>query len=185
MLCEVRFGERVVTYSLEYKNVKNINLRITSDGKVKVSASRQVPKDFIESFVKSRESFILNALEKYETLGRLPQCQYRSETQLKADVLELCRKAFPYFEARGVNYPTIRFRKMVSRWGSCNPTKGIVTFNLNLTYAPFECVEYVVLHEFVHFLQANHSDRFYAELEKVCPDWKERRKMLKNIKLRS
>ena len=62
--------------------------------------------------------------------------------------------------------------------------QGKITFNTNLMYAPPECIEYVVLHEFCHFLQANHSKLFYAELAKVCPDWKEMRKMLKNINIR-
>ena len=73
---------------------------------------------------------------------------------------------------------------MVSRWGSCNPTKGILTFNINLMYAPFECIEYVVLHEFTHFLQPNHSAKFYYELEKVFPNWRDCRKKLKEINIK-
>ena len=95
--------------------------------------------------------------------------------------VQLCGAVYPYFKARGVKYPQIKFRKMVSRWGSCQPTKGILTFNTNLMYAPKECIEYVVAHEFTHFLQANHSDKFYKELEKICPDRKMRQKQLKEI----
>ena len=61
--------------------------------------------------------------------------------------------------------------------------EGILKFNTNLMYAPRECIEYVVFHEFTHFIEANHSARFYSELEKVCPEWKERRKILKNIRI--
>ena len=96
----------------------------------------------------------------------------------------MCREVYPYYEKKGVKYPQIKFRKMKSRWGSCHPTKGILTFNTNLIYAPIECVEYVVLHEFTHFLQANHSPKFYEELEQVCPDYKECRRMLKEIYIR-
>ena len=75
-------------------------------------------------------------------------------------------------------------RKMVSQWGNCNSQKGILTFNINLMYAPPECVKYVAVHEFTHFLQPNHSDKFYKELSKVCPEWKNFRQKLKNIRIR-
>ena len=72
---------------------------------------------------------------------------------------------------------------MVSQWGNCRAEKGILTFNTNLVYAPYECIDYVVLHEFTHFLQQNHSAQFYRELEKVCPDWKALKTRLKEINL--
>ena len=88
---------------------------------------------------------------------------------------------YPYFEEKGIKYPEIKFKKMISQWGNCRKEKGILTFNKNLIYAPFECIRYVVLHEFTHFLEPNHSDKFYKELEKVCSNYKELRKRLKNI----
>jgi len=73
---------------------------------------------------------------------------------------------------------------MVSCWGSCNPKKGVLTFNTYLMYAPPECIKYVVLHEFTHFLQANHSKKFYGELEKVSPQWRECKEQLREINIR-
>lgn len=93
-------------------------------------------------------------------------------------VTSLCQKIHPEFEHYGVKYPQVRFRSMTSRWGSCQPTKGILTFNGFLAAAPIECIEYVVYHEFTHFLQPDHSKRFYALLEKFLPDWKERKALL-------
>ena len=50
-------------------------------------------------------------------------------------------------------------------------------------FAPLECIEYVVLHEFTHFLVANHSKEFYDELSRVCPDYKELKNKLNDIKI--
>lgn len=173
----------MIEYTLHIKNVKNINLRIKPDGTVHVSANRFVKRKYIDEFVMSREAFILKALKGYEERNSKQKIRYFQESELKELILNLSKKAYPYFESCGALkiFPEIKFRKMKSRWGSCRPQKGILTFNTHLMYAPFECVEYVVLHEFTHFLQANHSDKFYKELEKVCPNFQKCRKMLKEV----
>lgn len=183
MIREIKLNNTKIKYDLQYKSVKNINLRIKADGTVHVSANRRVPLSVIEGFMVSRADFILNALEKYRNREVIPKKQYFSEQEVQNVILELCKKVYPYYEKLGIRYPQIKFRKMVSRWGSCHSVKGILTFNINLMYAPIECIEYVVLHEFTHFLQANHSKLFYAELEKVCPDWKNLRKRLREIRI--
>ncbi|MGN1081718.1 MAG: M48 family metallopeptidase [Acutalibacteraceae bacterium] len=94
-------------------------------------------------------------------------------------ISQLCGDIYSYFKPLGVDFPQIKFRKMKSRWGSCNPSKGILTFNLALVHAPVPAVEYVVLHEFNHFLHHDHSKRFYDSLEKIMPDYKARRNVLK------
>lgn len=174
----------VLSYELLYKKVKNINLRIKPGGEVCVSAPKGVPLFVIENFLKSRTDFIKMALEKTEMRQKKPLIPYCTEQEIRNVILSLCEKVYPIFAKRGVAYPQIKFRKMVSCWGNCRSQKGIVTFNTQLMFAPPECVEYVVLHEFTHFLQANHSAKFYEELSKVCPDWKERRCELKEIQLR-
>lgn len=77
-----------------------------------------------------------------------------------------------------IPYPEIVIRKMKSRWGSCYTTKNKIVLNLSLIKTPIECVEYVVLHELSHFKYPNHSKNFYGFIEKIMPDWKERRKLL-------
>ena len=96
-----------------------------------------------------------------------------------ARVTELCRRYYPAFERRGVAFPSLSFRRMSSRWGSCRPQRGALSFNTRLAELPPACADYVVVHEFAHFLQPNHSPAFYAEVARVLPDWKERRALVK------
>ena len=67
---------------------------------------------------------------------------------------------------------------MKTLWGSCSVNRNKVTFNQYLTKAKPACIEYVVLHELVHFLYPNHSKKFYDFLSIYMPDWKERKKVL-------
>ena len=184
MIKEIFLDGTNIQYDLQYKKVKNINLRIKHDGTVHVSANRRVSQKIIESFLLSKALFIKNALEKYEEQSSKPKKQYFTEDGIRKVITGLCENVYPYFEKRGVKYPRIKFRRMVSQWGNCRATEGILTFNTNLMYAPKECIEYVVAHEFTHFLQANHSGKFYEELAVVCPDWKVHREKLKEISIR-
>lgn len=184
MIRKIEADNTAIEYDLQYKKVKNINLRIKSDGSIHVSANKRVPQKVIDDFILSKETLILKALEKIKENTGKPKQRYYSETEVKELITQLCEKVYPYYEARGVKYPQIKFRKMVSMWGNCHPQKGILTFNTNLMYADRECIEYVVYHEFTHFLQANHSRKFYDELEKVCPNWKKCRARLKEVSIR-
>lgn len=180
---ELTFGMQTVSYTLQYKKIKNINLRIKPDGSIFVSAPYWVSKKRVEAFLTEHEHMILRALSRCEEHSRQPLRQIYSETQIKDVITELCHEVYPLFSQSGISFPQIRFRKMVSCWGNCRCAKGILTFNLYLMYAPYECIRYVVLHEFTHFLVANHSKAFYQALETVCPDWKMLRKQLRGVDL--
>lgn len=95
--------------------------------------------------------------------------------------LEICKEIYPLFKPMGVKYPLVKIRSMKSRWGSCQPQKGIITLNSKMIAAPREAIEYVVLHEFAHFIHPNHSKDFYGLVEKLMPDWKERKAMLQGV----
>ncbi len=183
MLKEICLKDKKIEYELTYKKVKNLNLRIKPEGRVCVSVNRRVSEKTVEEFMQAKAGFILKALEQC-SIKKEPLREYFTQDKIKDEILKVCRRVYPYFENKGISYPKIKFRSMVSRWGSCNTTKMILSFNTKLMYTPPECVEYVVMHEFCHFLQANHSPLFYSELEKICPDWKKRRKILKGINIR-
>ncbi len=91
---------------------------------------------------------------------------------------DLCRQHQPALAPLGVPLPQVRVRSMRSRWGSCQPGKGRVTFARQLLQAPLPCVEYVVCHELVHFVHLNHAKAFYDRLAQILPDWKARRQRL-------
>lgn len=93
---------------------------------------------------------------------------------------DVCREIYPMFKEYGIAFPQLKFRRMRSCWGSCTPGKGSVTFNTYLAGAPESCIEYVAVHEFNHFLHADHSTDFYRSLENFMPDWRERKKLLSN-----
>ena len=81
-------------------------------------------------------------------------------------------KIYSIFKNYGVAKPDINFRKMKSRWGSCYYNKQKIFLNTALATSPKECIEYVLFHEYTHFLYPNHQKEFYSFLSKYVPDYK-------------
>lgn len=89
--------------------------------------------------------------------------------------LEVC---FQRVARKGVETPTLlRIQKMASRWGSCSD-QGRIILNLELIKAPKECIDYVITHELCHLKEKHHGPSFWRMLEKLMPDYRERRKRL-------
>lgn len=75
-------------------------------------------------------------------------------------------------------------KKMKRRWGSCTADNKIY-LNIELVSAPIELIDYVIIHELCHFIEHNHSPRYYTILGQICPDWKKLRKDLnQNVQIR-
>lgn len=73
----------------------------------------------------------------------------------------------------------VRFRKQESRWGSCSGRTRNIQISHRLKGGPHELLEYVLIHELAHLGELNHSHRFWALVERACPDWRERRALLR------
>ncbi len=181
MIRRVTIDDKTIEYKLSIKNVKNINMRIKTDGNIYVSANKHISYKMIDDFIVSKKDFIFKALNKYNLKAKIILKEVLSESELKVFVLNYCKQIYPYYEEKNIQFPIIKFRKMKSRWGSCNFSKGILTFNTQLKFTPVECVEYVIWHEFTHFLHPNHSKDFYEELSNVFSSWKKCRNILKEF----
>ncbi len=227
-------SRRPLTYELERKAVKRLNLRVRGDGTVHLSIPKRTTVAEAEAFLRDHEEWVLGALSRMEkraeahpsagSVGdRLPylggelEVVWRSElpARVEADMVNrrltvflfdpydpemraaaietfeiaetrklvtaLVERYFPLFAARGVPYPkAIRVKVMKTRHGSCSAAKGYLNFSSKLCEYPIAFIEYVVVHELCHFLEANHSDRFWREVARVLPDWETRERMGKN-----
>ena len=87
-------------------------------------------------------------------------------------------RIFPIVEKHGVAKPELVVRRMQTLWGSCSRNKGIVNLNYYLYKAPVACIEYVILHELIHFLYPRHDRNFLDFLTIHMPDWEERKRLL-------
>ncbi|HEY3367304.1 MAG TPA: M48 family metallopeptidase [Symbiobacteriaceae bacterium] len=73
----------------------------------------------------------------------------------------------------------VRFRKQESRWGSCSGRTRNIQISSRLKGGPHELLEYVLVHELAHLGELNHGPRFWALVARACPDYRERRALLR------
>lgn len=76
-----------------------------------------------------------------------------------------------YHQFTGGNYTSITIRDQKSRWGSCS-SRGTLSFNYRLIFAPPKVLDYVVVHELCHLTHMNHSKNFWHMVEQIMPEYK-------------
>ena len=237
VLCYVIYDGEKIEFELTKKRIKNINLRVKSDGSVHVSAPMHVSQSRVDAFVIDQVPFIWRARLgwKKRNAQKKPPLQYVTGEELTVlghpvclvvealkgrktpyvtfngqDTLYLyapinadraakekamvkywktlgsrvfphwAKQVYDWFCEKGyqVPYPEIKQRAMTTRWGTCAPGRGIITMNLKLLEGPEVYIEYVMVHEFAHFIHANHSAAFHAVVAQFLPDWKARKQAL-------
>lgn len=88
-------------------------------------------------------------------------------------------------ERLGVKVERYFLQKMRTKWGSCNPAARHIRLNTELVKKPKDLLEYVIVHEMVHLLEASHNDRFVTILSEHWPQWREARQELNELPLAS
>ena len=105
-----------------------------------------------------------------------------ARTQCKQVFLPIVQEIYEKMKQDyGLTYPEIKIRKMTSRWGSWMPARHQVTLDQRMVHYDKKFIEYVILHEFAHFIQPNHSKQFYYVIEKYMPDYKQASKLYNHL----
>ena len=172
-----------IIYKLVRSSRKTLAVEIKGDGQVIVRAPYRISKREIERFVTEKADWIEKHLKTIrERQAARPAVKKLTAAEIQ-ELADVAMKDFPERVRRfapqvGVTYGRITIRNQKTRWGSCS-SKGNLNFNCLLMLAPSEVRDYVVVHELCHRLEMNHSPRFWAEVERILPDYKARIKWLK------
>lgn len=176
------------------KRVKNLNLRVRSDGTVTLSIPLRTPHAYAQAFLDRKAAWIAERVRRSaeqealktpdgEAPGYIPlwgaPVQREAALGEHIGIDDLYRaevtRVLPDVAARieqiiGVHAARWSVRTMKTRWGSCTPKTGAIRINARLAAYPPECLEFVVAHELVHLLEPSHNARFHALLDEFCPN---------------
>lgn len=169
----------LITYTLTRKRVKNLNLRVGQGNEIMVSLPLRCPVKQADDFIRAKSGWILEALRRREERQTepLPPVSREECSRLLGEALE---RVYPLVKPLRVAFPALKLRPLKSQWGNCHWAQGYITLNTALARCPEELRDYVALHELVHFLHHDHGPGFYAQMDALMPDWRQRRKTLKS-----
>lgn len=167
-----------IPYRVIPSDRKSISIQISMDGEVLVRCPRHMRAEDVRAFVERKSGWIGEHLAKQAAAPRLPAFTNEEIQCMAQEALRIIPERVEHFAPLvGVTYGGITIRNQRSRWGSCSD-RGNLNFNCLLMLAPPEVMDYVIVHELCHRKEMNHSKRFWAEVERVLPDYQARRKWL-------
>lgn len=166
-------------------NRKTMSVQVNSDLTVTVRAPVSLPGTEIERILQEKKGWIRKALKRYEEENAIYEKE-NIEPLTDAEIEELTDRARKYIPDRvsllseivDVTYGKITIRSQKTRWGSCS-SRGNLNFNCLLMLAPPEVTDYVIVHELCHRKEMNHSKKFWQEVKKIIPDYKNQELWLK------
>ena len=169
-----------IQYELYRKKVKRLHLRVRDNGTVMVSIPLRTTLEQADAFVAENAQWVRDTRQKTMAKAAKDNANLPDKATALAYFTAMSNQVYPAFAGvLGGQKPTIKVRSMTTRWGVCAMQKRQITFALQLYNQPPAAQIYVVVHEYCHFLQPNHSPAFWAEVAKLLPDWKARRELLK------
>lgn len=230
---QINYKDQCFEYEVVKKEVKNIGIRITPDGIVRVTSPTFIEDSYVHEVVYKRADWILlklkligemnksvlnrkysrgdsivylgmeyklNVIEEVEGECRIrlkgeefevhvkPEWdEEEREKSIRAGLVEWYKhEAFKQFKDRTRFYSeilklypdNIRVKEQKSVWGSCS-SKNNINFNWKLIMAPQAVLDYIVVHEICHLKHRDHSKNFWGLVEQTMPDYRSRRKWLK------
>ena len=179
--------EGAIRVEVVYSRRRTLGLEVRADGRVILRAPKGLSNQAVMDFVKERQAWIVQKWFETERIRRQkaerPPRDYEQNPALEAQYRKEARRRITeraaYFaEKMGVDYGRIAIKAAKTRWGSCS-ARGNLNFHWKLILMPPAILDYVVVHELAHRIEMNHSPRFWAQVERILPDYRERRRWLK------
>lgn len=169
-------------YELIRTKRRTLALYVRQDGRIEVRAPLRTSKAYIDGFVKGKQDWILstqNKLSDRQAAQKTIELTAEEVAKYKKQAKKFFQLKCQYFGLQmGIRHGNVKINSARTRWGSCN-RKGDINLTYRLLFAPEELIDYVIVHELAHIREMNHSSRFWAVVEQMMPDYRERRKKLK------
>ena len=100
----------------------------------------------------------------------------------RAELKKIVPKMIEKWEKKiGVKSNEFGIKKMKTKWGTCNTKAKRIWLNLEIAKKPFECLEYIIVHELVHLLERRHNEKFVKYMNEFMPKWRFYREELNRL----
>ena len=177
MLTEIILNDKVTNENIRVQVIrsgrKSLGLEVRPDGTVLARIPARLSDRELKAFIEKQQDWILK---------KVPSVDALSDAEIQKIKDKIADRVKYYCAVMQVTVGRITIRNQKTRWGSCS-SAGNVNFNYQLYYLPDELLDYVVVHELAHRRHMDHSKEFWSEVARYCPDYRARRKQLKEYQL--
>lgn len=167
-----------------YSKRKSLAISITDKGDIVVRAPKYLDSKKIELFLIQHKNWIekkIRAAKSNYERAKLLNISPAQKREYRREARKLFTKKLNHLsEKTGIKYKKLRLSSAKKRWGSCS-SSGNINLNWRLVLTKDELIDYVILHEISHIKHLNHSKKFWNYLSSFDPDYKNKRKMLKEF----
>lgn len=180
----IALGATMYEYTLRKSlSARRLRVSVSAGGVLAVSAPVWVSSHLIERFLKTHAEWITRTVTRLKETGIHPLSRggKREYVRYKEAARTRAAERLAHFNSiYGFSYGAISIRNQKTRWGSCSK-QGNLSFNYRIVLLPPELADYVILHELCHLGAFDHSARFWSLVERLMPDYLERRRALRRL----
>lgn len=176
-------GQEIEYNVRKSKKARCMRMSISCDANLDLVLPTRISYEYGEKFILKKADWVLKKINffKKQCNSIYPFGTYK-DNKIKAvnfvkERVDYYNKFYNFF------YNRIFIKNHKVRWGSCSIRRNL-NFNYRILFLPAELADYIVVHELCHLKEMNHSCRFWALVEKICPDHKRIRKELYKIRFR-
>lgn len=180
----ISLGGREISYTFKkVRRSRHIKISVSADSGVQLTSPFYVSAKMADTYLQEKADWVLAQLEKVKNkpTSKLPKATREDYLKYKELAREIAEKKLKRFNAHyGFKWKRISIRNTKSRWGSCSSNKNL-NFSYRIIYLPEHLSDYIIIHELCHLGQFNHSKKFWALVEKACPDYKKSRREIREM----
>lgn len=182
---QIKLQNKKVDYLVRKSNrAKRLRLAIYCDGSFVVTVPNNFELKNVEEYILQKAQWVLDKLQIMKKRGKNKVFTKRSEREfqkIKNEALVFAQNKVEKFnEIYGFQFNKIAIKNQKTRWGSCS-RKGNLNYNYKISLLPERLADYIIVHELCHLKEFNHGKKFWNQVERVLPDYRERIEEIKNL----
>lgn len=167
------------------KRAKHIRLAVFCDGSVVITTPFWTGRSIVKKFICEKKQWILDKMQLFKSVKKRPikvfsRKEYLAHKERARQIVH--ERVKLYNELYGFSFNKIFIKNQKTRWGSCSKN-GNLNINYRVVFLSEQQQDYIIVHELCHLQEFNHSKKFWALVEKTCPNYANIRKELRRLVL--
>ncbi|MDP2641112.1 MAG: M48 family metallopeptidase [Candidatus Yanofskybacteria bacterium] len=180
---QITIKNRKLRYAVKVsRRAKTMRLDAYYDGRFVLTIPRGMDEGLIRAFIRQKALWMIEQIRLFRKFegGIFFKSDRRLYLAHKEKAREFVNRRLAYYRSLyRVQYGKVRIKNHRSMWGSCSSKKNL-NFNYKLLFLPRQVADYIIVHELCHLRHLDHSARFWHQVAKTFPNYRQMERQLKS-----